>query len=92
MYERICELDNKTIWAYFALRQMGSCLGFHRGEWQGAVRMQESVWELTGRPNEAGNLIHFYGQAGMEEKVKALFEKVKDHRHPQRVYDVVGKA
>ena len=71
---------------------MGSCLGFHRGEWQGAVRMQESVWELTGRPNEAGNLIHFYGQAGMEEKVKALFEKVKDHRHPQRVYDVVGKA
>ena len=92
LYETICELDDKTVWAYFALRQMGSCLAFHRGDWKSAVGFPEKVWNLTQRPNEAGNLIFFYGQAGMVEKAKALFAKVKDHPHPERVYKIVGKA
>ena len=92
VYETIYGLDKKTIWAYFALRQMGSCLAFHRGDWDRAVGMQEKVWNLTGRPNEASNLIYFYGQAGLVEKAKALFKKVKDHRHPARVYEIVGKV
>ena len=54
--------------------------------------IQEKVWNLTGRPNEASNLIYFYGQAGLVEKAKALFKKVKDHRHPARVYEIVGKV
>ena len=54
--------------------------------------MQEKVWDLTGRPNEAGNLIYFYGRAGMARKAKVLFSKVRDHRHPARVYDTVGDA
>ena len=92
VYETIYELDRKTVWAYVALRQMGSCLAFHRGDWDRAVGMQEKVWNLTGRPNEASNLIYFYGQAGLVEKAKALFEKVKDHRHPARVYEIVGEV
>ena len=92
VYETIYGLDKKTIWAYVALRQMGSCLAFHRGDWDRAVGMQEKVWNLTGRPNEASNLIYFYGQAGLVEKAKALFKKVKDHRHPARVYEIVGKV
>ena len=74
VYETIYELDNKTVWAYVALRQMGWCWAFHRDDWRGAVGIQEKVWNLTGRPNEAGNLIYFYGQAGMVEKAKALFD------------------
>ena len=54
--------------------------------------MQEKVWNLTGRPNEASNLIYFYGQAGLVEKAKVLFKKVKDHRHPARVYEIVGEV
>ena len=92
VYERIFELDGKTEWAYVALRQMGTCLGFHRGDWGGAVKVQEKVWDLTGRPNEAGNLIYFYGRAGMVERAKSLFRKVEDHPHPAREYEVVGEA
>lgn len=92
LYETICELDDKTVWAYFALRQMGSCLAFHRGDWEGAIGFQKKVWTLTQRPNEAGNLIFFYGQAGMVEKARALFAKVKDYPHPERVYKIVGEA
>ena len=92
VYETVYELDKKTVWAYVALRQMGSCLAFHRGDWDRAVGMQEKVWNLTGRPNEASNLIYFYGQAGLVEKAKALFEKVKDHRHPARVYEIIGEV
>ena len=92
VYERIFELDGKTEWAYVALRQMGTCLGFHRGDWEGAVKVQEKVWDLTGRPNEAGNLIYFYGRAGMVERAKSLFRKVEDHPHPAREYEVVGEA
>ena len=91
VYETMYGLDQKTVWAYVALRQMGSYLAFHRGDWDRAVGVQEKVWDLTGRPNEAGNLIYFYGRAGMLEKAEALFNKVKDHRHPARVYEVVGK-
>ena len=91
VYETMYGLGQKTVWAYVALRQMGSCLAFHRGDWGRAVVVQEKVWDLTGRPNEAGNLIYFYGRAGMLEKAKALFNKVKDHRHPARVYEIVGK-
>ena len=79
------------MWAYAALRQIGTCLGFHRGDWQGAVRVQEKVWSLTGNPTEAGNLIYYYGQAGMEEQAKELFAEVEDHPHPERVYQVVGQ-
>ena len=57
----------------------GACLAFHRGEWDGAVKVQEKVWDLTGRPNEAGNLIYFYGRAGMVEKARALFRTVEDY-------------
>jgi len=92
VYETIYELNKKTLWAYVALRQMGSCLAFHSGDWDRAVGMQEKVWNLTGRPNEASNLIYFYGRAGLVEKAKALFEKVKDHRHPARVYEIVGEV
>ena len=92
VYEKIFGLDGKTVWAYVALRQMGTCLAFHRGDWSGAVKVQERVWDLTGRPNEAGNLIYFYGRAGMVEKARALFRKVEDYPHPARVYEVVGKA
>ncbi len=92
VYGKIYELDRKTVWAYVALRQMGTCLGFHRGDWSGAVKVQEKVWDLTGRPNEAGNLIYFYGRAGMAEKARALFREVEDYPHPARVYEAVGKA
>ena len=92
VYETMYGLNKKTVWAYVALRQMGSCLAFHRGDWDKAVGMQEQVWNLTGRPNEASNLIYFYGQAGLVEKAKVLFEKVKDHRHPARVYEIVGEV
>ncbi len=92
VYETMYGLDKKTIWAYVALRQMGSYLAFHLGDWERAVGMQEKVWDLTGRPNEAGNLIYFYGRAGMARKAKVLFSKVRDHRHPARVYDIVGDA
>ena len=92
VYEEIYGLNGKTVWAYVALRQMGTCLAFHRGDWAGAVKVQEKVWDLTGRPNEAGNLIYFYGRAGMVEKAKALFREVEDHPHPARVYEIVGKA
>ena len=92
VYGKIYELDRKTVWAYVALRQMGTCLGFHRGDWSGAVKVQEKVWDLTGRPNEAGNLIYFYGRAGMAEKARVLFREVEDYPHPARVYEAVGKA
>jgi len=92
VYATIYGLDKKTVWAYVALRQMGSYLAFHSGDWDRAVGMQEKVWNLTGRPNEASNLIYFYGRAGLVEKAKALFEKVKDHRHPARVYEIVGEV
>ena len=35
VYEQVFELDGKTVWAYVALRQMGTCLAFHRGDWEG---------------------------------------------------------
>ena len=92
VYETMYGLNKKTVWAYVALRQMGSCLAFHRGDWDRAVGMQEKAWNLTRRPNEASNLIYFYGQAGLVEKAKVLFEKVKDHRHPARVYEIVGEV
>lgn len=91
LYEKIYDLDGKTVWAYIALRQMGTYLGFHRGDWDGAVGMQEEVWMLTGRPKEAGNLIYYCGQAGQIGKAKQLFEEVKHVRHPARVYEVVGE-
>lgn len=90
LYEKMHETDGRTLWAYVALRQMATCLGFHRGDWESAVAAQEKVWRLTGNPNEAGNLIYFYGQAGMQDRARALFEEVKDHPHPQRVHDVVS--
>ena len=37
VYERMYGLDRKTIWAYVALRQMGTYLAFYRGEWERAV-------------------------------------------------------
>ena len=92
VYETMYGLNKKTVWAYVALRQMGTFLAFHLGDWKRAVGVQEKVWDLTGRPNEAGNLIYFYGRAGMMEKAKALFREVRDHRHPARVYDIVGET
>jgi RNA polymerase sigma-70 factor, ECF subfamily len=92
VYEEMVAINGKTVWAYFALRQIGTWLGFHKGDWTGAARAQEKVWALTGRPTEAGSLIYFYGRAGMEEEAKALFGEVKDHPHPARVYEVVGEA
>ena len=50
VYEEMYGLNGKTVWAYVALRQMGTCLAFHRGDWAGAVKVQEKVWDLTGRP------------------------------------------
>lgn len=91
LYETVYELDGKTFWAYVALRQMAAYLAFQRGDWKGAVKAQEKVWTLTSRPNEAGNLIYFYGQAGMVDEAKVLFTQVKDHPHPQRVYEVVDE-
>lgn len=91
VYERLYRLDRKTVWAYVALRQMGTYLAFQRGDWERAVALQEKVWDLTGRPNEAGNLIYFYGRAGMIQKARALFRKVRKHRHPARVYEIVGE-
>ncbi len=91
VYQTMYELDKRTVWAYVALRQIGCYWAFYRGEWDRAVDLQEKVWNLSSKPNEAGNLIYFYGRAGMLEKAEALFEKVKDHRHPARVYEVVGK-
>lgn len=91
VYEKMLAVNDKTVWAYVALRQIGACLGFHKGDWNGAARVQEKVWALTGNPTEAGNLIYFYGRAGMEKEAKALFSEVKDHPHPARVYEVVGE-
>ena len=91
VYERLYGLDTKTVWAYVALRQMGTYLAFHRSDWKRAVVMQEKVWSLTGRLNEAGNLIFYYGRAGMIQEAKALFRRVRHHRHPARVYEIVGE-
>ena len=50
------------------------------------------VWDLTGRPNEAENLIYFYARAGMAEKARALFRRVEGYPHSARVYEAVGTA
>ena len=92
IYETIYGLDNKTVWAYISLRQMGTYLGFHEGDWERAAGVQEKVWDLTGRPHEAGNLIYFYGRAGQLDHARALFRKVRDFPHPARVYEVVAGA
>ena len=90
LYERVYRLDKKTVWAYIALRQMGTYLAFHLGDWKRAVGKQEKVWALARRPNEAGNLIYYYGRAGMMQEAEALFREVRDHRHPPRVYEILG--
>jgi len=90
LYKKMYRIDDSTIWAYVALRQMATCSAFHRGDWKAAVEAQEKVWNLTDMPNEASNLIYFYSQAGMKDKAKALYTEVRNHPHPQRVYDAVG--
>ena len=52
VYETMYGLDKNTIWAYVALRQMGSYLAFHLGDWGTGRGHAGKVWDLTGRPNE----------------------------------------
>ena len=92
LYEKTYTLNSKTVWAYFALRELSTHLAFRKGEGEKAVQMMEEVWALTQRPNEAGNLIYFYSISGQLQKALDVFEAVKTLRHHPRVYATVGLA
>ena len=92
LYEKTCELDPETIWAYGARRNLSTHLAFRTGDIGRAVALMEEVWELTRKPNEAGNLIYFYSATGQLQEAITVFEQVEDHRHHPRVLVVVGIA
>jgi RNA polymerase sigma factor (sigma-70 family) len=92
IYEKVCEIDTQTVWAYFSLRQLSTHLAFRLGEGEKAVELMEKVWRLTQRPDEAGNLIYFYSATGQLREALEVFSEVEEHRHHPRVYVTVGIA
>lgn len=90
LYEKSYALNPKTVWAYGALRNLSSDLAFRRqGDPKQAVACMEKVWELTRRPNEAGNLIYFYSATGQLDEAIRVFESTDPKPH-SRVYMTVG--
>jgi len=80
------------VWAYFSLRQLSTHLAFRLGEGERAVELMEKIWRLTGRPNEAGNLVYFYSATGQLREALEVFSAVEEHHHHPRVYITVGIA
>ena len=64
VYGTVHDLGPKTTWAYFALRERSTHLVFRQREGEKAVQLTEEVWELTRRPDEAGNLMYLYSTTG----------------------------
>ena len=92
IYEETRGMDSKTVWAYFAMRELATHLVFRRGEGERAVALMGEVWKLTRRPNEAGNLIYFYSATGQLREALERFEAVAENRHHPRVYATAGMA
>ncbi len=90
LYRKTYEMDPKTVWAYFSLRQLATHLAFRKGEIEQAVELMEEVWTLTRRSNEADNLIYFYSATEQLQKAIEVFNMVKTYPHHPRVYVTVG--
>jgi RNA polymerase sigma-70 factor, ECF subfamily len=92
LYERICEDAEGTYWAYLAHRNRATHLAFRDGDIQRAVEHMEEVWRITGKANEAGNLIYFLGACERFDRVLQLYEHTwQDQRH-SRVHATAGIA
>jgi tetratricopeptide (TPR) repeat protein len=91
-YETVYQLNPKSVWAFGSLRNLSTYLAFRKGEGKQAVELMEKVWELKPVPNEADNLIYFYNATVQLQKALEVFETVKEHHHPSRVYATVGIA
>ena len=89
-YMKAYELNPKTVWAYFSLRQLATHLAFRKGESEKAVELMEEIWRLTQRPDEAGNLIYFYSATEQLQKAVEVFKTVETYTHHPRVYVTVG--
>ena len=92
VYERICEDAEGTVWAYFAHRQRATHLAFRVGDIELAVEHMEEVWRLTGKTNEAGNLIYFLGACERFDRLVQLYERTQDDQHIPRVHATAGMA
>ena len=90
LYERTYDLNPKTQWGYFALRQLATHLVFRKVEGKKAVALMEEVWMLTQAPREASNLIYFYSATEQLKEALSLFESVAYPRHHARVLVTVG--
>ncbi|MFA6110355.1 MAG: sigma-70 family RNA polymerase sigma factor [Candidatus Latescibacterota bacterium] len=91
LYEEVCRLNTKTVWAYLARRQLATHLAFRQQD-QGprAITLMEEVWVLTRRPSEADNLIYFYSATGQLLDAVGIFAQVGEHQHHPRAWVTVG--
>jgi tetratricopeptide (TPR) repeat protein len=90
LYDRVCTLDSRTVWAYMARRQLATHLAFRKGEAGRAVALMEEVWALTRRLNEADNLIYFHSASGQLREALAVYKEVEECQHHPRVWVTVG--